>query len=137
MMKVVLDCNILVMCLSSHSPYHIIYQSLVKNKFELAVSVDIALEYEEIIQRKFSTSTANSFVSLLAELSNVYYIHPHYKWQLIEADPHDNKYCDCAIAGQIDYLVTEDRHFDILKSISFPSVTTITIHKFMELLKAT
>jgi hypothetical protein len=32
-MKVVPDCNILVMCLSSKSPYHFIYQSLIKGKF--------------------------------------------------------------------------------------------------------
>ena len=133
-MKVVLDCNIIVMSLSSLSPYHGIYLALIKNKFDLVVSVDIALEYEEIIQKKYSLKTANLFSSLLAELSNVHRIQPYYKWQLIEADPDDNKYCDCAISGQVDYIVTEDRHFDVLRSIPFPSVSIISIDKFMELL---
>ena len=35
-----------------------------------------------------------------------------------DKDPDDNKYCDCAIAGNAKYLVTEDKHFQILKSIS-------------------
>ncbi len=135
-MKVVLDCNILVMCLSSHSVYHTIYKALIKNRFELAISIDIVLEYEEIIQKKYTESTSEVFISLLAELSNVHYIYPHYKWQLIEIDPDDNKYCDCAIAGKVDYLVTEDKHFDILKTIPFPSLSVISIDKFMTLLNS-
>lgn len=92
-MTVVLDCNILVMCLTSRSPYHIIFQSLIQNKFELAVSVDILLEYEEIVQQKYSVTTSFALISLLKELPNVRYINPHYKWQLIQADVDDNKYC--------------------------------------------
>jgi predicted nucleic acid-binding protein len=53
-MTVVLDCNILVMCLTTNSPRHFIYKALINNKFRLAVTVDILLEYEEIIQRKYS-----------------------------------------------------------------------------------
>jgi uncharacterized protein len=47
-MTVVLDCNILVMCLSSRSPYHHIYKSLISGKFNLAVTTAIILEYQEI-----------------------------------------------------------------------------------------
>ncbi len=43
-MTVVVDCNILVMCLTSRSPFHIIYQALVAQRFELAVTTDILLE---------------------------------------------------------------------------------------------
>jgi uncharacterized protein len=57
-MRVVLDCNILVACLSSHSPYYNIYKSLVAQKFDLVVSQDILFEYEEIIQVKYSLATA-------------------------------------------------------------------------------
>ncbi len=112
-MTVVLDCNILVMCLTSKSPYHIIYQLLVNNRFNIVVTVDIMLEYEEIIQRKYNVTTANALIALLHELPNVDYVQPYYKWQLITADEDDNKYCDCAIAGKAIYIVTEDRHFDV------------------------
>lgn len=112
-MTVVLDCNILVMCLTSKSPYHIIYQLLVNNRFNIVVTVDIMLEYEEIIQRKYNVTTANALIALLHELPHVDYVQPYYKWQLITADEDDNKYCDCAIAGKAIYIVTEDRHFDV------------------------
>ena len=113
-MRVVVDCNILVICISSHSPYHHIYQSLIKNKFDLVKSTDILLE----------------------DLPNVHHVRPHYKWQLIDADGDDNKYCDCAIAGQADYLVSEDKHFDVLKSIPFPLVVAISIDAFSSLIES-
>ena len=53
-MTVVIDCNILVICLTSRSPYHIIYQALVAGKFNLAVTTPILLEYHEIIQQKMA-----------------------------------------------------------------------------------
>lgn len=133
-MTVVIDCNILVMCLTSRSPYHIIFQSLLDGVFNLAVSTDILLEYEEVIQRKYNVAAAHNLSILLTELPNVHYIHNHYQWQLIEADHDDNKYCDCAISGQASYIVTEDKHFDALKKISFPSVTAISIDQFLEVL---
>jgi predicted nucleic acid-binding protein len=48
-MTVVIDCNIFVVCLTSRSPYHLIYRALIEGKFDLLISQDIMLEYEEII----------------------------------------------------------------------------------------
>ena len=133
-MTVVIDCNIFVMCLTTRSPYHLIFQSLVGGKFNIAITNDILLEYEEIIQRKYSVSASKALISLLLELPNVQFINQTYKWQLIEVDADDNKYCDCAIAGKAEFIVTEDRHFDILNTIPFPAISTINIDEFLALL---
>ena len=135
-MTVVIDCNVIVMCLSTRSPYHFIFKSLIKGSFNLAVTVDIVLEYEEVVQQKFSPTTAHAFSSLLKELQNVQHISPYYKWQLIDVDPDDNKYCDCALAGSASYIVTEDNHFGVLKNIPFPSITIISIDTFLAMLLA-
>ncbi len=63
-MTVVIDCNVLVMCLTSRSPWHTIYQSLIANKFSLIVSDEIVLEYEEFIQNKYGIIRANAFITL-------------------------------------------------------------------------
>lgn len=133
-MTVVIDCNVLVMCLTSRSPWHIIYQSLIAGKYNLAITDEIVLEYEEIIQKKYGITTSNAFISLLSELPNVYYLHTYYRWLLIDADPDDNKYCDCAVAGKADYLVSEDNHFNILKTVSFPKITAVSIDEFAAML---
>ncbi|MEO6948144.1 MAG: putative toxin-antitoxin system toxin component, PIN family [Ginsengibacter sp.] len=134
-MKVVIDCNIMVMCLSSRSTYHNIYQSLLNGYFNLALSSEILLEYEEIIQKKYSVATANAFVALLRELPNVQFYTPSFKWLLIANDPEDDKYSDCAITGGADFLVTEDKHFAILKTITFPRIKVLSIEDFSQLIK--
>ena len=133
-MKVVIDCNILVICLSSKSPYHIIYQSLIQGKFNLVLSSEILLEYQEVLQQKYSVPTANALVALLKELPNIQFYTPFYNWMLINADPDDNKYTDCAIAGSANFIVTEDKHFGVLKAIPFPEITVLSIDEFIHLL---
>jgi uncharacterized protein len=133
-MTVVIDCNVLVMCLTSRSPWHIIYESLIAGKFSLVVIDEIVLEYEEIIQDKYGLATAGAFISLLKELPNVNYVTTYYKWHLIDTDAEDNKYCDCAIAGRADYIVTEDNHFNVLKIIPFPKLSVLGINDFAAML---
>ena len=133
-MKVVIDCNILVACLSSRSPYHHNYTSLTAGNFELLISQDILLEYEEVIQIKYGVTSTSSFVTLLALLPNVQFIHPFYRWNLIYVDPDDNKYCDCAVSGTADFIVTEDKHFNVLERISYPRIKVLSINEFSDLL---
>lgn len=133
-MRVVIDCNIWIICLTSKSPYHQIYKDFIEGKFDICVTNEILFEYEEIIQLKYGTATATSFLSLLRELPNVIFIEPWYQWNLIKADNDDNKYVDCAIAGQTDNIVTQDNHFSILKTITFPKVSYCLIDEFMEMI---
>ncbi|MEM6319582.1 MAG: PIN domain-containing protein [Bacteroidota bacterium] len=53
---------------------------------------------------------------------------------LIEKDVDDNKFVDCAISGNADYLVTDDKHFKILKQGDFPAVKVIRTKDFLDLL---
>lgn len=42
------------------------------------------------------------------------------------------KFVDCAIVAGAKYIVSEDHHFDVLKSIDFPHVNVITIEQFLK-----
>jgi len=46
-------------------------------------------------------------------------VSPGFRFHLITADPDDDKFADCAIAAEADYLITEDRHFDVLKTAGY------------------
>ncbi|NCO54842.1 MAG: putative toxin-antitoxin system toxin component, PIN family [Bacteroidetes bacterium CG02_land_8_20_14_3_00_31_25] len=131
--KYVIDTNIFVISLTSRSPYHYIFSELINGNFELLVSNDILLEYEEIIITKYGKKTADYFLALLAELPNVIFVTPFYNWNLIKSDPDDNKFIDCAIVGLADFIVSEDKHFDSLKNIPFPIVRVIGIKNFIKL----
>jgi predicted nucleic acid-binding protein len=59
----------------------------------------------------------------------------YYNWQLITADPDDNKFVDCAICANARYLVSNDRHFSVLKKIDFPKVGILTIQEFQKIIQ--
>ena len=55
---------------------------------------------------------------------------PHYTSALIEADKDVNKFVDCAIAANAKCIVTEDKHFRVLKNIPFPKVEVLGLEEF-------
>lgn len=59
----------------------------------------------------------------------------YFKWELLKIDYDDNKFVDTAIVGNVDYIVTNDRHFNPLKEIDFPKVEIIKIDDFLEIAK--
>lgn len=120
-MKVVIDTNVLVSALSRKSQYHWIVQQILDEKFDLYVTSGILFEYEEILIQKYSRSVANNFIASLKELPNVRFTQVYFYWRLLY-DEDDNKFVDCAIAAGVDYLITHDKDFNILKQADFPKV---------------
>ena len=57
---------------------------------------------------------------------------PQFRFQLIEQDPDDNKFVDCAIIAGADYIVSEDAHFKVLSSIPYPKVKVTTLEEFLK-----
>ena len=133
-MRVVLDTNILLVSIAKKSRYRIIFDSLIAKKFDLVISNEVLSEYTEIIAQKTNATVANNIAEMLLTLSNVQKQDVYYKWRLINADEDDNKFVDCAIAGNADYLVSNDKHFNELKDIEFPKLLVLTIDDFMDLL---
>ena len=60
--KVVLDTNALLRCISRKSAYAIVLKKLYEGGFELVVTSDILLEYEEKIADIFSNETAEPII---------------------------------------------------------------------------
>jgi len=129
-MRVVLDTNVLLTSFSSRSETHWIWTALAESKFTLCLTHDILLEYEEIITRNSSADLATAVTDALLDLPNVQLVTRYYCWNLITADPDDNKFVDCAIAARAHFLVSEDRHFAALRNIEFPKVVVIGIATF-------
>lgn len=135
-MRIVLDTNILLTIFSSRSKNHWIWLALTEKKYTLCITNDILLEYEEIITRHASPELAGAVIDALLDLSNVETITRYFSWNLITADPDDNKFVDCAIAARARFLVSEDRHFIVLREVEFPKVDVIGIQAFQhEILK--
>jgi len=132
-LKIVLDTNVVLRSISRRSAYTIILDKLYENAFEVYITNDILLEYEEKITDIFSGETAELIIGAFSLLPNVRKVDIHFHLNLIAADPDDNKFSDCAFAANVHFLVTDDKHFAVLKSISFPSINVITLDQFKEL----
>lgn len=131
-MDVVLDTNCLLMSLSSKGMYYPIWRDLLDGKYTLCFSNEILTEYEEILTEKVGKSVAENIVTALINLPNTRRVEIYYHFLLIKSDPDDDKFVDCAIKSNAKYIVTEDRHFDVLKNISFPKLDVIGIDEFLK-----
>lgn len=133
-LTVLIDTNVMMVALSPRSNLHWLYKRFINEDFRLAVSNEILLEYEEQLRNKYGGSVVAEFLLILSEAPNVIHSEPFYKWNLIHSDVDDNKFADCAISSAADYLITHDRHFDILKLVEFPVVNIVNAYEFEKIL---
>jgi len=135
MRNVVLDTNCLLVCIANSSKFHSVWTAFLNEEYRLCVSNEIMTEYEEILARKTSPTFAEMILQIILNSENVDFVNPSYRFRLIVADPDDNKFVDCAVIANADYIVSQDTHFDILKTINFPKVRVIRIEEFAKELK--
>jgi predicted nucleic acid-binding protein len=95
------------------------------------VSNEILEEYAEILNRLAGKTTADLVLNAIVECRNVMFFTPYYRFNLISADPDDNKFVDCAIQANANYIVTNDHHYDVLRHIEFPKVGLIKLKDFL------
>jgi uncharacterized protein len=136
-MKAVIDTNGFLSAIPQRGRNKWLYHAFMDERFAWVVSNEIISEYSEIISEKFSENTANFVLSSLLSAINHERFEPSYKWQLVEKDPDDNKFVDCAIGVNADYLVSDDKHIRNLLKISnlFPPVPIVTFRQFKNILQ--
>ena len=136
MRYVVLDTNCLIQALPSRSRYHKIWTEFLAGHYNLCVSNEILTEYEEILAMHTSPEVAHNVVEAIARHPQTIYRESYFRFHLLsDIDKDDDKFVDCAITANADYIVTEDSHFSHLKRIEFPKLTVLTLDEFNESLK--
>ncbi len=129
MKKVVIDTNVFLVSISSKSKFHWIFEAILNENFFLCVTTEILDEYAEIIEQKMGYEAGETAMALIQSLPNVIFTNSFFRFNLLK-DPDDNKFVDCAIAANADFLLTHDSDFNILKSIEFPKVKVIDTNQF-------
>ena len=132
MQHIVLDTNCLLQSLPSISPYHEVWKAILDGRISLCVNTEILDEYEEIIGKKTTPQIAKNVVETIARLSTTYYQESYVHFNLIEKDEDDNKFVDCAIAADAKYIVSNDKHFNVLKKIPWPTVVVLRLKQYYE-----
>ncbi len=133
-MKTVIDTNVLLVCISNRSKDNWLWQAILSGEVQICLTTDIISEYEEIIGRKMGQGIADLALDILTDLPNTLFINKYYSWQLIEADPDDNKFVDCAIAASARFLVSEDKHFRVLQQYPYLNTEVVNLQQFKKIL---
>jgi uncharacterized protein len=133
-LKVVLDTNVIVSMIGRTSPNRWIFDKILVGEVVLCISHEIALEYEEVLARKTTPEIASNFAEFLANFPYVEHSEVHFQWNLIENDPDDNKFVDCAVAANAYCIVSEDCHFKPFKNWKFPPLRVLTVSEFKQLI---
>ena len=134
MRYIVLDTNCLLQALPSGSPFHKIWTEVLDGNICLCVNTDILEEYEEVLALKTTPEIARNIVEAIANLTTTVFQNTYVHFELLPADSDDNKFVDCAVASDAEYIVTNDKHFNPLKTIPWPKVEIIKIVDFIKLI---
>ena len=133
-MRVVLDTNSLIVSIGRKSQFRPIFDALINGNIKLLISNDTLSEYLEILEQRTSSIVSVNIGNYLVRSPDVEKIDIFFKWAAIYADADDNKFVDCALNGNAELIVTDDRHFEVLRDIPFPHVKIIKTIDFLELL---
>ena len=134
MQRVVLDTNVFLVCISERSRLHWIFSKLQAGEYMLYVTTEILAEYAEIIGQHMGEEASENALGVLENLPNVKFVTTYFKFRLMK-DEDDNKFVDCAVAGNASFIVSHDRGFKILEKIDFPKVKVIDTETFRKILE--
>lgn len=133
-MRIVLDTNCLLVIVPKQSQFRALFDYILSGKLEMVITTEILFEYEEQLSLFYSPEYAKLVVNAICNLPNTKEVNPiYFNWLLIQNDNDDNKFVDAYIAGQAEYIITNDKHFQELSKIEFPKVSCIKLKDFMNL----
>ena len=133
-MRLVIDTNVWLVIIPAYSKYAFIYNQIKSGSLTIIISNEILFEYEELMKQRYPSISVNEEIRKLLSLEGIEFVKPEFRWNLIAADPDDNKFVDCAIAANADYIITNDNHFSVLKNIPFPRVNVLTLQQLITVL---
>ncbi len=112
-MKAVLDTNALISTvIATGVPHEVVVKGL-EGEYQIIVSVATLTEFRETLLKcpeRFDMDEDE----VQQEVETIRYfaefVNPDEQITAVEADPDDDKFLEAAVAGDVDYLVSGDRH---------------------------
>ena len=134
-MKITVDTNTLISATFwSGSSDKIISKAEIK-EIELIISNDIIKEYSEVldyeeIQDKIKDKKLEMKRTVGKIISMSTIVVPKEKLAIVKNDPDDNIILECAKAGNVDCVISNDKH--LLKLKKFENIPILTPDEFVE-----
>lgn len=131
MFKVVLDANILISAILFGGPPRKCLELAIEGKIELFTSKEIIAELTGVLKReKFGIQEENLhyIVTALESITNL--VTPKQRFNIVEKDPEDNKFIECAIEADADFIVSGDKH--LLEISEFQKIKILKPTNFLK-----
>ncbi len=128
--KIVMDTNVFVSAAILKGTRSILMEKWKGGKFILLFSPEIFDEYFEVIARsKFNQDEKDirELAKLLTEKGIA--VEPRTQLKVVKEDPDDNKFLECAVGGQADFIVSGDRH--LLSLQRYEGIEILKIAQFI------
>jgi uncharacterized protein len=101
-------------------------------EYTAVTSHPILHELMRVLRTYFNMSDEDAFSwwLILTELCEVVPIAS--QLNVVERDPDDNKFIECAVDGQCQYIISKDR--DLLDLVSYQDIRIISVNEFLQIL---
>src|SRR3989338_6108796 len=134
MTRITVDTNVLVSATFWYGTSYKIIELVEQGKVELVLSDAIiqefsaVLEYDvikkKIVNKKLLMLRAVEKLVLMSKI-----VVPAIKIAVVKEDPDDDKVLECAIAGNVDYLISKDNH--LLKIVKYGKIKIVSPEEFL------
>ena len=135
MPRIILDTNVFISGIFWEGNYcSQIIAAWKAGRFTLVTSLEIVKELVDTL-REFKIEMPAEIIegwrTMIVENSTI--VLPLQKLDLVKDDPKDNKFFEAALAGEAQYLVSQDKK-QVLKIQEFRGIRTVTPEKFCTIL---
>lgn len=112
-MRAVLDTNVLISSVISTGVPHDVVVSGFRSEYQIVVSVETLTEFRQTLL-KYPDRFGLDESEVQGEVETIRYfaefVSPSEDVTAVDDDPDDDKFLEAAIAGDVDYVVSGDRH---------------------------
>jgi putative PIN family toxin of toxin-antitoxin system len=130
-MKITVDTNVIISALGWNGPEYKLMKLVFDEKIIMVISTQILEEFIGIARSDkfdFSEEEIDDFTEVLINAGKI--IFPDENISKIEEDPQDNRVLECALAGNVKYIITGDSH--LLKLNEFNGKEIMNASKFLK-----
>ena len=132
-MRAVLDSNVLISSVISTGVPHEIVIKGGSSEYQIVVSVATLTEFRDTLL-KYPEKFHMDEEDIQEEVETIRYfaefVDPDEEITAVEDDPDDDKFLEAAVAGNVDYIVSGDRH--LLDLDSFQGIEIVEPRAFYE-----